>query len=390
MADKNWLEKYIDYARKYTDAPIEFHRYIGLNILGSAIGDKAFFQFGDTTLYPNLWMVIIAPSSLFRKSTAITLCKNIFIRQFPERIYPNEFSIEKLLEIIKENRIGLFIHYEFITFMNMMNRDYMAGAKNLFTELFDVPETFIRKTRNMEIIITKPVISMLAATTMEWFLEQIKESDIEGGFLPRFLYIPAIIKSKSIVLPPKVDKDKKLELSIELKKIVDNINPNQDEGHCFDIDKGATELYEGWNEYYEKIILDERRRYKSFMVRHSSYLLKIAIIYQCLLDGNSPDITCEAMGLAIKDINSLGDKLKRLCEDEMAFTKDEKAKLKIKKIIEARKEGISQSEIGRRSGMLSNQLRQILDTLKEEKYILDSMVDTGGDKPTKIWKSIEK
>jgi hypothetical protein len=292
-----------------------------------------------------------------------------------------------MLEILKENRVGIFFHFEFISFMNLLNRDYMAGMKNLFTELFDVPEVFTRKTLNKEIIIDRPVISMLAATTNSWFLERVQESDLEGGFLPRFLFMPAIKKPK-FKLPIKMDKEDKEQVSRHLAEIVNTISQDSNGEHDFSMDKVAEGLYADWCEAHEHRCITDPQRFRSFTVRHGDYLLKLAMIHQILLDNKSFIITQEAMQIAIRDITYLGEKMKVLCEGELAFTREDKSKLKIKKIIEQHPEGISQSDILRRSHMLSDQLRKVLDTLKEELHITSESVAIGGDKPTTIWKPL--
>ncbi len=389
MANKSvtWLDEYLGYTSVYTDAPPEFHRFIGLSMVGSAIGDKCFYQSGDHTLYPNIWLIILGNSTFMRKSTSLRFGKNILMRHYPTRVYPNEYSIEKLLEILKEHRIGTFFHFEFISFMNLLNRDYMAGMKNLFTELFDVPETFIRKTKQMEINIERPVISMIAATTNSWFLERVQESDLDGGFLPRFLFVPAISKPK-FKLPIKMDMKDKEEVAHNLAELVTTVAVDINGEHDFIMDSESEKLYATWCEGHEQRCIDDPQRYRNFTVRHGDYLLKLAMIHQVLLDNKNFEITSQAMTAAIKDITFLGEKIKYLCEGELAFTKEDRTKLKIKKLISASGiKGISQADLLRKSHLMSDHLRKNLETLKEELYIEEEMIDTGADKKTKIWKS---
>lgn len=383
-----WLDEYEGYLKTYTDAPPVYQRFIGLTIAGNAIGEKCFYQAGDQALYPNIWLIILGNSTFMRKTTSLRFGKNVLTRHFPHNLYPNEYSIERLLEILKENPTGIFIHEEFISFMSLLNRDYMAGMKNLFTELFDVPETFTRKTQKTEIIINRPVISMLAATTNTWFLEKVQESDLEGGFLPRFLYAPAIKKPK-FKKKVKMDPADKLMVATHLKEMVMGITLDQNNEHDFTMDKEADNTYSEWCEAHEQRCIDDPQRFRSFTVRHGDYLLKIAMIHQVMLDNKTFTLTAEAMNRAIKDINHLGDMMKTLCEGELAFTKEGKSKLKVKKIImESGEKGITQADVLRRSHLMSDQLRKILDTLKEEQYVSDEMIDTGADKKTRVWKPI--
>lgn len=389
---ETWIDLYQEYASKYTDAPAEFHKYVGLSMIAAAIGNKAYFRFGDMTIYPNLWVIILAPTSLFRKSTVIKMGTSILSRSSTTTLYPNEFSIEKLLEVIKESPTGLFVLYEFITFMSLLNRDYMAGAKSMLTEFFDVPEEFCRKTMGKDFMIKKPVINILAATTADWFLEQVNERDIDAGFLPRFLYVPSIAKIKTMALPPAVNTEEKAVLAKGLSAIVGTITNANINGEIeFAISPTAKELYENWYSKHEKLITHDKQRYKTFMNRHSIYIIKLAIIYQCIIEITQGEnaISAEAMTLAIRDVDHLGNKIKELCDQEMAFTRDDKHKMKIRKIIQGCPQGISQNDLLRRSGMLAKQLSLVLETLVEESRIECDFIDTGGAKKTKLWRYLE-
>jgi lambda repressor-like predicted transcriptional regulator len=392
MESKNltWLEKYETYGGDCTDAPDDFHHFIGLSMLSAALGNKVFLRQGITNIYPNLWLVIIAPSSLYRKSTCLSIGHGVLNKSNCGNVYSTEFSHEKILEEIAERPDGIFIYYEFVTFMKMLTRDYMAGTKSMLTELYDCPEYYIRKTLGKSCTIKRPVISILGATTIQWFLDQIKEQDIEGGFLPRFVFYPSTDKLRTVALQPAIETTYTQEIAEGLKSLVKSILLNKDNEKRIVISEEAKLKYEGWYGGFEKRDNSDNQRYKSFMRRYGVILLKLSILHQILIDPKQDEISLEAMDLAIKDIKILEYKIKLLCEGEMAFTKEDKIKLKIKKIIDSNKEkGISQSDLGRQSGLLSHQLRSVLESLKDEQYINDEMLDTGADKKARIWKSIK-
>lgn len=392
MADKRftWLNKYESYGGDCTDAPDDFHHFIGLSMLSAALGKKVYLRQGITNIYPNLWMVIIAPSSLYHKSTCLSIGHGVLDEAFPGSVYPTEFSHEKILEVIAEKPSGIFIFYEFITFMKMLTRDYMSGAKSMLTELYDCPANYTRATLAKAYTIKRPVISILGATTIQWFIGQIKEQDIEGGFLPRFIFYPSSDKLRTVPLPPAIEDSSTKEIAIELKKMVNAILLNDKGEKRLSISPEAKEKYEQWYYSFEKRDGGDGQRYKSFMRRYGIIILKFSILYQIMIDPSEDSICLEAMEMALKDIKVLEHKIKMLCEGDMTFTKEEEVKLKIRRIIESSKDkGISQSDLGRRSGLLSHQLRNVLESLKDEQYIADEMLDTGADKKAKIWKAVK-
>src|SRR3990167_3041207 len=202
---EGFIERYTTYASEFTDAPAVIHQRIVLVILSTVINRNVFLPQGYKPIYPNLWMVIIAPSSFYRKSYSIGCAENIIRLVNTDLILPREFSAEALVETFSEQSKGLLISYEFKTFMGLMSRDYMAGAQALITELFDAPEIYNRKLISKNIVIKEPFLNILSATTVDWLRNSLKEDDLAGGFLPRFLIVTAPEKSKILAFQPKAD-----------------------------------------------------------------------------------------------------------------------------------------------------------------------------------------
>jgi hypothetical protein len=383
----DWIDDYTNYCSETTDAPPEYHRYVAMSLIGSLLGKKVFFQLGDTEIYPNLWLILLAPSSLYRKSTSISLGCKIISNINRDIFYPPQFSQEKILEILNEKPSGIFVFYEFLTFMKMLDRDYMAGTKSMFTELFDVPDYFSRKTKSVEVNIKKPCISILSATTVNWFLEAIQEQDMEGGFLPRFLYVPAQTKLKDNPLPDPVDKVLKRKIANQLYSLLNPIL-NKKDPLCLKMSPESKKLYIKWYERYRDLMSSQTIKHKTFMVRFNIYLIKFSIICQALEGFKDNYIHFIAMEKAIKYINCLEQKIINLCEDELAFTPADKSKKKILKIIrEGKEDGVKKSEILHKSGMLSYYLNKVLSSLiEEDKIVLTEL--KGTTKPLSIYKIV--
>ena len=53
--------------------------------------------------------------------------------------------------------------------------------------------------------IERPVVSILAGSTLEWLQRQMGEDDVRGGFFPRFLFVPESAKDRSLPIPPPPD-----------------------------------------------------------------------------------------------------------------------------------------------------------------------------------------
>ena len=96
-ASDSFLDIYQHYAEEVTDASPDYHAFMGLVTLASVVGNRVFMPWGDTNIYPNMWVILIGKSTLDRKTTSINISKRLLFRFNHKLIYPNEFSYEKLV-----------------------------------------------------------------------------------------------------------------------------------------------------------------------------------------------------------------------------------------------------------------------------------------------------
>ncbi len=379
-----WLEQYVDYAKDTTDAPIEFHRFVGLGVLSAALGNQVYFRFGDLNIYPNLWVILLAPSSAFRKSTAIGIGKRVLSHACPEVILPNEFTQEKLLQVLQQQPQGIFILYEFMTLSGLLEKDYMSGTKAFLTEIFDNPPVYTRKTMSNNIEIQKPCVSVLAATTTDWFLERAKEGDLYGGFLPRFVYVPALKKDTMLPFPKPADESLRNQLVKRLHDL---------RGVRGEVDfTRAKQTYEEWFNDFEwrnAAGNPDAPMLKAFHTRLETYALKFAVLLEVSRTA-SLEVSEETMREACGLVDWLTQRLSVLAEEEFAFNHGERNRKKVLKAIRQRR-GISRRDLLRTTHLSAKELNQVIATLKEEEKV-DVKPSREGDshKPVTRYYSLQK
>ena len=158
-----FIRDYVDFASGLTDAPKVFHLFCGLSLLGSALGRRAWVPgFGGQNLFPNLWLTILAPSSRYRKSTAVGIAENL-LRQAGINTLPQEFSRESLISMLQQEPHSTFIWSEFGSALGLLEKEYMAGTKDLLADLYDCPEQYRRILSQQTLEVRNPYISILAA-----------------------------------------------------------------------------------------------------------------------------------------------------------------------------------------------------------------------------------
>lgn len=364
-AGQDFVSKYVEYASGVTDSPLDFHQLLAIATVGSVLGRSRYIQFGEFRIYPNFWMIILAPTAFYRKSTALMIAQRILSSCRPGTIYPTEFSHEKIQAILQQNPQGTFYYYEFRTLMGLLSRDYMAGTKSMLTELFDNPDTYSRSTLGSNICITDPCISLISATTCDWFLSSIRQGDIEGGFLNRFAYVFSDHKLKDQAIPPHADPVKRATV---YKMLAETYEYNKNLDWEMELTEDSRKMYEHFYSKFINMFEDINPQYRNLFVRLNIYCLKIAIILQVCYKGDESHIHSYAMKEAIQITSYLTNSLKVLCEGEMSFSLYDKQEKQVTRVLREKKE-LTRTELLKYSHLDSRTFNNVFQTLTEKGMI---------------------
>lgn len=367
------LARYVDYATDVTDAPRIFHLAGALMTIATVCGNRVYFPFGHMKIYPVLWTILLAQSSTYRKTTALNISKHILRKSERGHIYPNEGSPEAFLDVWEEHPQGLLTHSEFGSFMASTGKNYMMGIVELLTDLYDCPEVYEKTLRKkaqgkFSWRIENPCINWFSASTLDWFVKNLKESDLGGGFLARFLLIPAYSKEKTHVFPPGEDIDTKAGLLYHIDEIDKNLNTTDG---AMSLDREAEAAHREW--FYRNERDTETHEKKPFISgfcnRLDKTVLKIAMLH-CISRTKGQDriITLEDITFANRFADFVKDNLKRLLGEELVFTREMRDRKKVLDLIKARP-GILKGELLRAAHMTAKQLDEVLRTLFEEESI---------------------
>ncbi len=380
----NILSLYQEYAVEICDAPAVFHQLTCLGVLATALGNKVWFQFGDQRIFPHIWLILLAPSSRFHKSTALGIGHRLLNRVSQDIVYPTEFSPEEFLRILSDQPAGAFFFYEFMSFAAYLERSYMVGTKSLLTELYDSPPPRKRKIRNESYVVTDPAITVFAGTTTDWFLEKVRERDLYAGFFPRFIFLPGLEKERDDSFPPPADIAKRNALV----KHLHFISEISGEAH---FTSDALKLHK---QFYHQYIADTSAQnsfLSAFHERLQMYRLKFALILQAGTDphsfANDRTITSHSVQSAQHLVKFLSVKLHQLVEEEFVFTKFEAARKKILNLVkETGSQGISRKDLLRKSHISVRYLNDLLQALTQEERIVACNVKLeGSQKSSKVY-----
>ncbi len=208
----HWLNDYVSWSsQSANETPFNFHIGAGLYLLSIAIGRRLYVQAPwQQQIFPNLYVMIVAVSTYYRKSAGLNLARQIAQDAIPHMLLPQPGSPENFMSMLggvlppnfsdlpevdqKRLKLGMrfaaqrgLIRDEISSLFKSMGRDYMAGLKELIMTLYDCPAYLDSNTNNKGIVIIKDAgLSILGAATPAELSTALSSGDWFNGNLARF------------------------------------------------------------------------------------------------------------------------------------------------------------------------------------------------------------
>ena len=214
-----WLDDYVTFARAASPmTPDAFHQAAGLSAGSIAIARRVHLRVSvaGNSIYPNLYMLFVGPSTIQRKTTAMRVVRGLlkaaglgyFLlsdRQTPEALsldlttrIPFTFDSwtpELQADWLKERAIAAqraWLLDEASHLLDSFNRDFSAGLLPMVLDLYDCPtEAIPRNTisRGREVI-DRPYLSIFGCTTYGAMAEHLNTRVLwSNGFFARFALV---------------------------------------------------------------------------------------------------------------------------------------------------------------------------------------------------------
>lgn len=271
----NWLDSYMEYTSEQ-ESPEEFHRWTGLAVMSAALGRHIWLDRGYYTIYPNLYVILVAGSAKCRKSVSshigINLLNELKVKPmiFSQKI-TNEALIKALLDAKIDNQsAGIIYASELSVFMG---KDAISsGLIPTLTDLYDSPKkwTYHTRTRGLEII-ENVSVCMLAASTMDWLKTSIPIDAVGGGFTSRVIFVYQEKPRRAILFPRRAENFAKLQA--DLVHDLDHIRSQRGQ---MDLSPEAMEFAEVW--YKEEINKNHDARLEGYFGRKHDTMFKLAMV----------------------------------------------------------------------------------------------------------------
>jgi hypothetical protein len=375
----SFLRKYIDSVSSVTDAPELFILFSGLGLL-SGVLNKFYFKYPRKTCL-NLYILLLAPSTYYRKSVTVDIAADYLFSINPELLFPESFTPEALLEILSKQNRGLLRWSELIQVKEFQfGSDYNRGLPSLLTDLFDFKEKVKRWTKGGKVEINEPIISILAAGISSWLVQNLNQLDFQGGIWTRFIFVPVPEEERKFKLPKEFILD--IEIQDKLKEL-DSLD-----GRKMDLSR-VLPLMESWGKRHMKQTLQlQNDILQANFQRLEIMLLKTSCLLQ-LAENGSTTIEPETFQEAVRIIEYLKRVLPVFFEEEIKFTEVDKAKARVRKILKI-KRNLKKTEILRRANINTDLAKKVLDQLVEEGEIKPISIKptSKGGRPGVLYKFI--
>lgn len=272
----SWIDTYIDYTRNQ-ESPAAFHEWVAICLLSSALGRNVWIPRIKYTIFPNIFVILVAGSARCKKSTSIKIGEKVLksIAE-PPMIFAQRITTEALIEALDLNKVegasaGIIIADELSVFMGAGAKE--SGIIPMLTTLYDSPDEWTYHTRSRGKEVLKNVtLTILAGTTKVWLKTAVPADSVAGGFASRIIFVYQEMPNKPILFydetPEELELRRQLvaDLSIIRKELKGPMEFSPE------AKKAAQEWYEG--EWYKT--RDEKT--DGYFSRKHDTMFKVAAI----------------------------------------------------------------------------------------------------------------
>ena len=182
-----FFRHYCEYTSRL-ETPLAFNLFSSMCIAGAVINRRLWFDMGYFKVFPNLSVVLIAPSGICHKTTGTNIAVGLLQKLGLVKVYSEKITPEALVEAMRESTTGLIYVPELTVFLG--KQKYNVGMVQLLTRLLDNPDVFDTSTITRKQALLKDVgVSMLAGTILKEFVENTPEGTFGGGLMNRLVLV---------------------------------------------------------------------------------------------------------------------------------------------------------------------------------------------------------
>lgn len=232
---ESFVDRYTEWASKCTDAPKQYHRVHGLAVLSTVIAPYRAIETQYARIKPNLWTMILAGTTMTRKTTSMKLALSLLNDCIPDYLMGTDGTPEGIFVELaqREGKVSMFHRDEVSGWIDsVVKREYLSGILDSFMKFYDGQrERKVLRSATYEI--KDPNFVIMSGGIKSKMEELISLEHVRMGFLPRFIIVIGhTTKEQMTPIGPPSDATeigRKLREPIveELYRIVNHVQPRK-------------------------------------------------------------------------------------------------------------------------------------------------------------------
>ena len=214
---------------EYTGSPARLRRWAGITCLAGALEQKVWVHTNGSSLYPNLYTILVAPPGI-GKSAALGPLRRMWEKLKEHKIAANNVSKASLVDELND-ALRVLVHpgrnpptIEFHSLkviaseLTVFLPEYATDFMSTLTTIYDT-EPFVERKRTLKnkIEIPRPQINFVAGTTPSSLVQLLPEGAWDQGFLSRCMLVYDVEKKWQSMFSQRrqdVEIQKKLEADL--------------------------------------------------------------------------------------------------------------------------------------------------------------------------------
>lgn len=212
----NWLNGLQQYVED-TEAPRDFWLWGGIFTICAALQRRVWLPYGLEPIYPNIYVLFVAPPGWCRKALPLTVAKKM-LKKAGMNVSKDSSSkralTKEMAELYKTSHFtlnGKMIPQTPLAIISKEMSSLLAvdpkGMTEVLTDLFDSHDEWEYGTAGQgEDNLYGVCVSCFIATTPTWLSANLPQEAIGGGFTSRFAIVTGYDIYKSVPIPPIPDK----------------------------------------------------------------------------------------------------------------------------------------------------------------------------------------
>lgn len=277
----DWIDRFLQLTEN-TEPPKQFRLWVAISTIAACLKRKCYIQW-EGNLYPNMYIMLVAPAGRARKGTAMRYGR-MFLESIGIKIAAESTTREALIRDLNESleiqTDGAMVikHHRSLTIYNeeiavLFNKNDSRMVRDLI-DWFDCKDVWNYRTKDQKKsdLMNNIFVNLCGAIQPETLHDVMPRETISGGLASRFIFVYEYDKGKVVPIPLPLNQTLFDEMQNELHEI------SMMEGEFKTTESFIHKMID-WVEEHESNPPFSGTLLESYSSRRRVHILKLCMIY---------------------------------------------------------------------------------------------------------------